>query len=383
MKKELVIRMIYYVTNRTFNVGSQDGKSRPDIYYSPNRNRYIQGSGDNVKHCISETLVESGYEPLERMFVRNLKKSNDDGDQNAVTTIPAINKPMLTLGCWQNLEGKTVIKKGISKLFKSSKITSSVSFGYFTPLNPDTVVLTDNVKGSCKGRDTDYIACCASKDDATLCADIDSMSNHTGLSKEVCADFFNKNNSKSNFIEKNPTVTGLYEMYCTIDMERFCTYPLSEVEAFCDKEEIESLLKNGWSEVTIGSQKCIRMPLDIANKLFADLCKALHVFDFRSNKSRSGQPIKLIRSVFGFNAHRVSASTIQTKENGETNLEIRDGIDGVFSFNMPSEFITKNTDNLAKPKASGGYEKVVTDINADELSLKRMIEVGTEYLKKR
>lgn len=184
---------------------------------------------------------------------------------------------------------------------------------------------------------------------------------------EECAFVFN-NERKMNLYEKSPLVSGLYVLECEIDMDAFGRYPLYDIKLAEDM--CGEFIDKGWKIVDINSRKYLELPMDARKKLFEAFVKALHGFEFMSNNSTAGNPIKLVRTSFGYQAaNKVVQSAIYDRF--EKEIVVNDDINGVQSFNTP---VIREWVNV---KQSG----IEVDYNAIDNSIEKMIELGNSLMK--
>ena len=171
-----------------------------------------------------------------------------------------------------------------------------------------------------------------------------------------------------NLYEKSPLVSGLYTLECEIDMDMFGRYRLYDVKLA--EEMCGEFIEKGWKIVEVNGQKYLEMPEDERKKLFASLVKAIHEFEFMSNNSAAGNPLRLVRMSFGYQAaNKVGQSTLYDKF--EKEIVINDGINGVQSFNTP---VMREWVNV---KENG----INVDYNAIDNSIEKMIELGESHIR--
>lgn len=373
--RKITFRSIYDVRWRKFNVTSEGVKVERDV----NGNEFITGSADNVKHCIVEIMCQNdGYirpkKIFEKTFDKNVrkkgvKKCEEDGDikQGGLVTPIDLFNPLTTLGCWDSTSRNEESK------YKGIAIKSSVNFGYFLPFSTDLVEISNRVDGGKKGAE----GVCVGNDNDSIVFTLKESENKTkryhtpeelvedGLGTiEECVSVFN-NERKMNLYEKSPLVSGLYTLECEIDMDMFGRYRLYDVklaEKMCGE-----FIEKGWKIV---EEKYLEMPEDERKKLFASLVKAIHEFEFMSNNSAAGNPLRLVRMSFGYRAaQKVCESSLYDKF--EKEIVINDNINGVQSFNTPLIREWVNVKELG----------IKIDENPIDHSIEKMIELGESLIK--
>ena len=374
--RKITFRSIYDVRWRKFNVTSEGVKVERDV----NGNEFITGSADNVKHCIVEIMCQNdGYirpkKIFEKTFDKNVrkkgvKKCEEDGDikQGGLVTPIDLFNPLTTLGCWDSTSRNEESK------YKGIAIKSSVNFGYFLPFSTDLVSITNKVgkkgaEGVCVGNDNDSIVFTLKEsENKTKRYHTPEELVEDGLGTiEECVSVFN-NERKMNLYEKSPLVSGLYTLECEIDMDMFGRYRLYDVKLA--EEMCGEFIEKGWKIVEVNGQKYLEMPEDERKKLFASLVKAIHEFEFMSNNSAAGNPLRLVRISFGYRAaQKVCESSLYDKF--EKEIVINDNIDGVQSFNTPLIREWVNVKEL-------GSE---SDENPIDHSIEKMIELGESLIK--
>ena len=373
--RKITFRSIYDVKWRKFNVTSEGVKVERDV----NGKEYITGSADNVKHCIVDIMCQNdGYIRPKKIFEKTLDKSvrkkgvkrcEEDGEikqGGQVTPIDLFN-PLTNLGGWDTTSGEEENK------YKGIAIKSSVNFGYFLPFSTDLVSITNRVgkkgaEGVCVGNDKDSIVFTLKEsDNKTKRYRTPEERVEDGLgTMEECVSVFN-NERKMNLYEKSPLVSGLYTLECEIDMDMFGRYRLYDVKLA--EEMCGEFIEKGWKIVEVNGQKYLEMPEDERKKLFASLVKAIHEFEFMSNNSAAGNPLRLVRMSFGYQAaNKVGQSTLYDKF--EKEIVINDGINGVQSFNTP---VMREWVNV---KENG----INVDYNAIDNSIEKMIELGESHI---
>lgn len=374
--RKITFRSIYDVRWRKFNVTSEGVKVERDV----NGNEFITGSADNVKHCIVEIMCQNdGYirpkKIFEKTFDKNVrkkgvKKCEEDGDINQgglVTPIDLFN-PLTTLGCWDSTSRNEESK------YKGIAIKSSVNFGYFLPFSTDLVEISNRVDGGKKGAE----GVCVGNDNDSIVFTLKESENKTkryhtpeelvedGLGTiEECVSVFN-NERKMNLYEKSPLVSGLYTLECEIDMDMFGRYRLYDVKLA--EEMCGEFIEKGWKIDEVNGY--LVMPEDERKKLFASLVKAIHEFEFMSNNSAAGNPLRLVRTSFGYRAaQKVCESSLYDKF--EKEIVINDNINGVQSFNTPLIREWVNVKELG----------IEIDENPIDHSIEKMIELGESLIK--
>ena len=375
--KKITFRSIYDVRWRKFNVTSEGVKVERDV----NGNEFITGSADNVKHCIVEIMCQNdGYtrpkKIFEKTFNKNVRKKGikkyiEDSEKinqgGLVTPIDLFN-PLTTLGCWDSTSRNEESK------YKGIAIKSSVNFGYFLPFSTDLVSITNKVgkkgaEGVCVGNDNDSIVFTLKEsENKTKRYHTPEELVEDGLGTiEECVSVFN-NERKMNLYEKSPLVSGLYVLECEIDMDMFGRYRLYDVKLA--EEMCGEFIENGWKIVEVNGQKYLEMPEDERKKLFASLVKAIHEFEFMSNNSAAGNPLRLVRTSFGYRAaQKVCESSLYDKF--EKEIVINDNINGVQSFNTPLIREWVNVKELG----------IEIDENPIDHSIEKMIELGESLIK--
>lgn len=374
--RKITFRSIYDVRWRKFNVTSEGVKVERDV----NGNEFITGSADNVKHCIVEIMCQNdGYirpkKIFEKTFDKNVrkkgvKKCEEDGDikQGGLVTPIDLFNPLTTLGCWDSTSRNEESK------YKGIAIKSSVNFGYFLPFSTDLVSITNKVgkkgaEGVCVGNDNDSIVFTLKEsENKTKRYHTPEELVEDGLGTiEECVSVFN-NERKMNLYEKSPLVSGLYVLECEIDMDMFGRYRLYDVKLA--EEMCGEFIENGWKIVEVNGQKYLEMPEDERKKLFASLVKAIHEFEFMSNNSAAGNPLRLVRMSFGYRAaQKVCESSLYDKF--EKEIVINDNINGVQSFNTPLIREWVNVKELG----------IEIDENPIDHSIEKMIELGESLIK--
>ena len=379
--KKITFRSIYDVRWRKFNVTSEGVKVERDV----NGNEFITGSADNVKHCIVEIMCQNdGYirpkKIFEKTFNKNVRKKGikkyiEDSEKinqgGLVTPIDLFN-PLTTLGCWDSTSRNEESK------YKGIAIKSSVNFGYFLPFSTDLVTITNREYRN--GTRTGATGVCVGNDKDSIVFTIEESGNKTkryrtpeelfedGLGTfEECVSVFN-NERKMNTYDKSPLVSGLYTLECEIDMDMFGRYRLYDVKLA--EEMCGEFIEKGWKIVEVNGQKYLEMPEDERKKLFASLVKAIHEFEFMSNNSAAGNPLRLVRMSFGYRAaQKVCESSLYDKF--EKEIVINDNINGVQSFNTPLIREWVNVKELG----------IEIDENPIDHSIEKMIELGESLIK--
>lgn len=363
--RKITFRAIYDVNSRKFNVTSNGVTIERDVNGKP----YISGSADNVKHCVLELITQNGgYKKLERTFEKKIDKKeglNKINQGGLLTKIDLFN-PMTTFGAWDSSADASEQK------YKGVAIKSSVNFGYFNPLSTELTTITNQVRGKegikgaegvCVGSDTDNIVFVDKNN---------RYDNHNSLSEagfgsiDECAAAFN-NERKLNLYEKSPLANGLYVMEFEIDMDTFGRYRLYDIKR--SEEQCQEFIEKGWKIVTIGNYTYLEMPVEERKRLFETLVKAIHEFEFMSNNSSAGNPLKLVRTSFGYqNAQKVGFATDYDKFSKE--LLINDNLKGVQSFNTPHlrQWIDVKANNIT------------VDYDAIDNSIEKMIELGNSII---
>lgn len=365
--RKITFRSIYDVRYRKFNVTSKGVIVERDA----NGNEFITGSADNVKHCIIDIMCQNGeYKRPERIFekkIDNKKGIKEKIEQGGLVTPIDLFNPLTTLGAWDSTSGEYESKyKGIS-------IKSSVNFGYFVPLSNHLVTIRNRiggkgVEGVCVGNDNDSIVFTLKNGEKTKRYSTPEELSEAGYGTiEECVSVFN-NERKMNLYEKSPLVSGLYVLECEIDMDMFGRYRLYDIKL--TEEMCGEFIEKGWEIVTINGQKYLGMPEDERKKLFTSLVKAIHEFEFMSNNSAAGNPIRLVRMSFGYQAaNKVCQSTFYDRFENE--IVINDNINGVQSFNTPLIREWVNVKELG----------IEIDKNPIDHSIEKMIELGESLIK--
>lgn len=377
--RKITFRSIYDVRWRKFNVTSEGVKVERDV----NGNEFITGSADNVKHCIVEIMCQQNDDYIrpkkifEKTFNKNVRKKGikkyiEDSEKinqgGLVTPIDLFN-PLTTLGCWDSTSRNEESK------YKGIAIKSSVNFGYFLPFSTDLVTITNREYRN--GTRTGATGVCVGNDKDSIVFTIEESGNKTkryrtpeelfedGLGTfEECVSVFN-NERKMNTYEKSPLVSGLYTLECEIDMDMFGRYRLYDVKLA--EEMCGEFIEKGWKIV---EEKYLVMPEDERKKLFASLVKAIHEFEFMSNNSAAGNPLRLVRTSFGYRAaQKVCESSLYDKF--EKEIVINDNINGVQSFNTPLIREWVNVKELG----------IEIDENPIDHSIEKMIELGESLIK--
>ena len=374
--RKITFRSIYDVRWRKFNVTSEGVKVERDV----NGNEFITGSADNVKHCIVEIMCQNdGYirpkKIFEKTFDKNVrkkgvKKCEEDGDikQGGLVTPIDLFNPLTTLGCWDSTSRNEESK------YKGIAIKSSVNFGYFLPFSTDLVSITNKVgkkgaEGVCVGNDNDSIVFTLKEsENKTKRYHTPEELVEDGLGTiEECVSVFN-NERKMNLYEKSPLVSGLYTLECEIDMDMFGRYRLYDVKLA--EEMCGEFIEKGWKIVEVNGQKYLEMPEDERKKLFTSLVKAIHEFEFMSNNSAAGNPLRLARISFGYRAAQKGCES-SLYDKFEKEIVINDNINGVQSFNTPLIREWVNVKELG----------IEIDENPIDHSIEKMIELGESLIK--
>lgn len=360
--RKITFRSIYDVNSRKFNVTSNGVTIERDVNGKP----YITGSADNVKHCVLNLIMqEGGYKKMERVFEKKIDKKEGLKKlaQGGLLTKIDLFNPMATFGAWDSSVNAAESK------YKGIAIKSSVNFGYFTPLSTELSTITNQVhskgtingaEGVCVGDDSDLLEFVGDKDKRYTTPQ--ELANDGLGSIEECVAAFN-NERKLNLYEKSPLANGLYVFECEIDMDTFGRYRLYDLKR--SEEQCQEFLDKGWKIVTIDNQTYLEAPADERKRLFASLVKAIHDFEFMTNNSAAGNPLKLVRTSFGYrNAQKVAMATDYDKFSKD--ILINDNINGVQSFNTHHlrQWVDVKENNIS------------VDYNAIDNSIEKMIELG-------
>lgn len=359
--KKIYFRAIYNTNFRKFQTRAKRFENDTNIHIENiNGKKFLVGSADNVKHCIIDILCQDGeYQQLQRTFVKKINPKSKKIDQDAVLTKIDINNPLLTFGAWNSSQQDDPDNK-----YKGAAIKSSVDVGYFQPLSIDQVCLVNNeVSGACWGGDGDNLQF---KCDKNVCNTPEELTTTAFGTLEECAQLF-KTERKMNFYNKQPLVLGVYYVDYVINMDTFGRYGLADL---CwNEDDCKEFVDKGWRIVTVNNTKYLEMPKATRIKLFSDLVKAIHMFDFETNNSTAGTPLTLLKTSFAVNyADKVANTMVYNIEAKQ--FDVVDSIKGLSTFNTLSMKSVVNTVE----------QGVSTNVNAIDDSIEKLIEVGCDLM---